>query len=144
MNRRGAAAGPIDPNAAFSTSGKAGTECAAAPPLAPTLPTSTVGIAPGMRATCSRVRSLPERIASPEMLPSVGLLPHLICSPPGFGGGRHEADQHGDTGCVGGGGGGAICPVHSQGSGPHLGRVRSDDGLAPQACDASPSLWDAQ
>jgi hypothetical protein len=38
------------------------------------------------------------RIASPEMLPRVGLLPHLICSPPGFGGGEHEADQHGDTG----------------------------------------------
>ncbi|MGB6706214.1 MAG: hypothetical protein WBE94_13895, partial [Pseudolabrys sp.] len=38
------------------------------------------------------------RIASPEMLPSVGLLPHVICSPPGFGGGEHEADQHGDTG----------------------------------------------
>ncbi len=40
----------------------------------------------------------PARIASPEMLPSVGLLPHVICSPPGFGGGEHEADQHGDTG----------------------------------------------
>jgi hypothetical protein len=26
------------------------------------------------------------RVASPEMLPSVGLLPHVICSPPGFGG----------------------------------------------------------
>ena len=39
-----------------------------------------------------------KRIASPEMLPSVGLLPHVICSPPGFGGGEHEADQHGDTG----------------------------------------------
>jgi hypothetical protein len=38
------------------------------------------------------------RIASAEMLPSVGLLPHVICSPPGFGGGEHEADQHGDTG----------------------------------------------
>ena len=38
------------------------------------------------------------RIASPEMLPSVGLLPHVICCPPGFGGGEHEADQHGDTG----------------------------------------------
>jgi hypothetical protein len=37
------------------------------------------------------------RIASPEMLSSVGLLPHVICSPPGFGGGEHEADQHGDT-----------------------------------------------
>jgi hypothetical protein len=27
----------------------------------------------------------PPRIASPEMLPSVGLLPHVICSPPVFG-----------------------------------------------------------
>src|SRR3954462_15126935 len=40
---------------------------------------------------------LEARIASSEMLPSVGLLPHVICSPPGFGGGEHEADQHGDT-----------------------------------------------
>jgi hypothetical protein len=38
------------------------------------------------------------RIASPEMLPNVGLLPHLICSRPVFtGGGRNEAGQHGDT-----------------------------------------------
>jgi hypothetical protein len=38
------------------------------------------------------------RIASPEMLPSADLLPHLKCSPPGFtGGGRHEADQHGNA-----------------------------------------------
>ena len=38
------------------------------------------------------------RIASPEMLPGVDPLPHLICSPPVFtGGGRHEADQHDDA-----------------------------------------------
>ena len=61
------------------------------------------------------------RIASPEMLPSVGLLPHVICSPPVFGGGGHEADQHGDTGRVDSGGGGAVCPVHSNGSGAHSG-----------------------
>ena len=42
----------------------------------------------------------PPRIASPEMLPSVGLLPHVICSLPVFGGGGHEADQHGDAGRV--------------------------------------------
>jgi hypothetical protein len=42
------------------------------------------------RATPSRRRG----IASPEMLPSVGLLPHVICSPPVFGGGGHEADRH--------------------------------------------------
>lgn len=39
-----------------------------------------------------------ERIASPEMLPGSDLLPHLICSPPMFsGGGRNEADQHGNA-----------------------------------------------
>ncbi len=38
------------------------------------------------------------RIASLEMLPSVDLLPHVICSPPVFaGGGEHEADQHDDA-----------------------------------------------
>ena len=34
------------------------------------------------------------------MRPSVALLPHVICSRPVFGGGGHEADQHGDTGRV--------------------------------------------
>lgn len=43
------------------------------------------------------------RIASPEMLPCADPLPHLICSPPIIiGGDRHGADQHGDTGRVGG------------------------------------------
>lgn len=38
------------------------------------------------------------RIASPEMLPSADLLPHVICSPPVFaGGGEHGADQHDDA-----------------------------------------------
>ena len=38
------------------------------------------------------------RIASPEMLPSDDLLPHVICSSPVFaGGGEHEADQHDDA-----------------------------------------------
>ena len=37
------------------------------------------------------------RIASPEMLPSADLLPHVTCSPPVFGGGGYEVDQHGDT-----------------------------------------------
>ncbi len=49
-----------------------------------------------------------ERIASPGMLPSVDPLPHLKCSRPGFGGDGHEADQHGNTGRVGGGGVGAL------------------------------------
>jgi PAS domain S-box-containing protein len=39
-----------------------------------------------------------ERIASPEMLPDVGSLPHLICSRRGFGGGGgDEAGEHGDA-----------------------------------------------
>ncbi len=38
------------------------------------------------------------RIASPEMLPTVDLLPHLICSPPVFaGGGGYGTDQHDDA-----------------------------------------------
>jgi len=37
------------------------------------------------------------RIASPGMLPSADPLPHLKCSRPGFGGDRHEADQHGNA-----------------------------------------------
>lgn len=38
------------------------------------------------------------RIASPEMLPDVGSLPHLICSPRRFGGGGDdEASEHGDA-----------------------------------------------
>jgi ATP-dependent exoDNAse (exonuclease V) alpha subunit len=38
------------------------------------------------------------RIASPEMLPGADPLPHLKCSPPGStGGGRHEADKHGNA-----------------------------------------------
>ena len=38
------------------------------------------------------------RIASPELLPSSDLLPHVICSPPVLaGGGEHEADQYDDT-----------------------------------------------
>ena len=49
------------------------------------------------------------RIASPELLPSADLLPHVTCSPPMFaGGGGHEADQHDDTRRIGCGPGGAI------------------------------------
>jgi len=52
-------------------------------------------------------RSLNHRIASPEMLPTGDLLPHVICSSPVFaGGGKHEAYQHDDTGRVGCGTGG--------------------------------------
>jgi len=39
-----------------------------------------------------------KRIASPELLPKVDPLPHVICSPPELaGGGEYEADQHDDT-----------------------------------------------
>jgi hypothetical protein len=38
------------------------------------------------------------RIASPELLPDVGRLPHLICSPSRLGGGGgNEAGEHGDA-----------------------------------------------
>lgn len=43
-------------------------------------------------------RRIARRIASPEMLPDVGSLPHLICSPRGFGSGDDdEASEHGDA-----------------------------------------------
>jgi hypothetical protein len=46
---------------------------------------------------CSATR-LMGRIASPEMLPKGDPLPHLKCSPSRLiGGGRHGADQHGNT-----------------------------------------------
>ena len=53
-------------------------------------------------------RLMAGRIASSGMLPGVDPLPHLKCSRPGFGGDGHEADQHGNTGRVGGGGVGAL------------------------------------
>ena len=52
------------------------------------------GVLPGRRGD----DLLLNRIASPEMLPSGGPLPHLICSRPVFiGGGVNGADQHGDA-----------------------------------------------
>ena len=43
------------------------------------------------------------RIASPELFPDCGLLPHLICCPPTRRGGINgEAGEHGDTRRVGG------------------------------------------
>ena len=39
------------------------------------------------------------RIASPELLPDRGVLPHLICSSPALtGGGADEAGKHGNAG----------------------------------------------
>ncbi len=46
---------------------------------------------------CSATALVAGRIASPGMLPSADLLPHLKCSRPGFGGDGHEADQHGNA-----------------------------------------------
>jgi len=46
---------------------------------------------------CSATARMAGRIASPGMLPSGDLLPHLKCSRPGFGGDGHEADQHGNA-----------------------------------------------
>jgi len=46
---------------------------------------------------CSATALMAGRIASPGMLPTGDLLPHLKCSRPGFGGDRHEADQHGNA-----------------------------------------------
>jgi hypothetical protein len=37
------------------------------------------------------------RIASPELFPESGLLPHLKCSPSGSGGETDEAGEHGDA-----------------------------------------------
>jgi hypothetical protein len=47
---------------------------------------------------CSAAIWMIGRIASPEMLPAVWSLPHLICSRRGFGGGGgDEAGEHGDA-----------------------------------------------
>ena len=52
-----------------------------------------------IRSNCSATIWMRSRIASPEVLPDDGLLPHLICSPPAWGGGgSDEAGQHGDAG----------------------------------------------
>ena len=60
----------------------------------PAFPTSSPAV---------RDAGLPDRIASPEMLPGAYPLPHLTCSPPVcIGGGGHGADQHVDTRRVGG------------------------------------------
>jgi hypothetical protein len=45
---------------------------------------------------CCATNRMRTRIASPEMFPEAGMLPHLICSRPMFiGGAKDEADQHG-------------------------------------------------
>jgi len=47
---------------------------------------------------CSATIRMVTRIASPEMLPAVWSLPHLICSRRRFdGGGGDEAGEHGDA-----------------------------------------------
>ncbi len=47
---------------------------------------------------CSATIRMSSRIASPELRPDGGLLPHLICSPLVWNGrGGHGADQHGDA-----------------------------------------------
>jgi hypothetical protein len=43
------------------------------------------------------------RIASPEMLPKAGLLPHLKCSPGEGLGDEYEEGEHGDTPGIGAG-----------------------------------------
>ena len=81
---------------------------------------------------------LAARIASPEMLPTIDLLPHVICSPPVFaGGGGHEAYQYDNTRRVGCGIGGAIRCGQPGGAGPDAGRVRGADGPSPQARNAA-------
>ena len=50
------------------------------------------------RWNCSAAIWMIGRIASPEMLPDIGALPHLICSLRWFGGGGDdEAGEHGDA-----------------------------------------------
>jgi len=47
---------------------------------------------------CSAAIRMRPRVASPEMLPEGGTLPHLICSPPQLGGGgSDEAGEHGNA-----------------------------------------------
>jgi len=66
------------------------------------------------------------------------------CSRPGFGGDRHEADQHGNAWRVGEGGIGALWRGQPGGTGPHPGRVCGGDGFAPQARGAAAPRWGAR
>ena len=95
-------------------------------------------VSPQLISTVLRDNQGENRIASPEMLPLPGLLPHLICSPPVcIGGGGHGADQHGDTRRVGGCVGGTLRLEQPEGARPYPGRIRGGERLASQARDAS-------
>src|ERR1019366_1657876 len=74
------------------------------------------------------------RIASPEMLLNINLLPHLICSFWASGGiGGYEAGEHDDTGRTCGSHSGPIRVERPFGKGPDPRRVRCGNKDAPQA-----------
>lgn len=63
-----------------------------------TLDAESAGAAEILVDGCSATIRMRARIASPEMLPDAGSLPHLICFPPTFGGGgSDEAGKYGDA-----------------------------------------------
>lgn len=77
------------------------------------------------------------RIASPELLPKIGLLPQLICSRKNDLRSGDEEGKHGDTCGIGGGDQLALCFRRAGREGEDVGRVRGPHGLSSQACDAT-------
>jgi len=76
------------------------------------------------------------RIASPEMLPDIELLPHLKCSRAGVGwDSGDEACEHGNAGRTSGGDGRSILGELTTGTRPDSRRVRRHDGISPEARD---------
>ncbi len=78
------------------------------------------------------------RIASPEMLSDIELLPHLKCSRAGAGrDSGDEACEHGNAGRTVGGDGWPISGELATGTGPDPRRIRRHGGISPEARDAA-------
>lgn len=73
------------------------------------------------------------RVASPELLPENGLLPHLNCSRRINLGSFDEEGKHGDTCGIGGGDQLSLCVRRASREGEDVGRVRGAHGLSSQA-----------
>ncbi|MBB2708365.1 UNVERIFIED_ORG: hypothetical protein GGE63_006537 [Rhizobium esperanzae] len=84
-----------------------------------------------------RHRQFVARIASPELLPENGLLPHLNCSRRINLGSCDEEGQHGDTCGIGGSDQLSLCVRRAGREGEDVRRVRGAHGLSSQACDAT-------
>jgi len=77
------------------------------------------------------------RIAAPELLPKIGVLPQLICSRRNDLRSCDEEGKHGDTSGIGDGDQWTLRFKRSSREGEDVGRVRGSHGLSSQACDAT-------